>query len=68
KRLLIGAEQDLAKEMQDPVLWEALAILIGGGLPHIEAGMEVVSVCSSSISTTMSGESNGSASRKRQRS
>jgi hypothetical protein len=42
KRLLIGAEQDLAKEMQDPVLWEALAILIGGSLHHIEAGMEVV--------------------------
>lgn len=42
KRLLIGAEQDLAKEMQDPVLWEALAILIGGGLQHMEAGMAVV--------------------------
>ncbi|MGQ4808102.1 hypothetical protein NKDENANG_01469 [Candidatus Entotheonellaceae bacterium PAL068K] len=42
KRLLIGVERDLAKEMQDPVLWEALAILCAGGLRHIEAGMAVV--------------------------
>ena len=39
---LVGAEQDLAKEMQDPVLWEALAILCGGGVAHIDAGMAVV--------------------------
>lgn len=42
KRLLIGAEQDLLKELRDPVLWEALAIVFGGGLHHIDAGMEVV--------------------------
>ena len=42
KRILIGAEQDLLKEMQDPVLWEALAIICGGGLRDMEAGMAVV--------------------------
>ena len=42
KRSLIGTEQDLLKDMQDPVLWEALAILFGPGLQHIETGMEVV--------------------------
>lgn len=42
KRLLTGSEQDLHKEMQDPVLWEALAIVFGGGLQHLEAGMAVV--------------------------
>ena len=42
KRMLIGAEQDLLKEMQDPVLWEALAILFGGGLKGITAGMVAV--------------------------
>jgi hypothetical protein len=42
QRLLVGAEQDLLKEMQDPVLWEALALLFGGGLRRMAAGMEVV--------------------------
>jgi hypothetical protein len=42
KRILIGAEQDLLQEMQDPVLWEALAIICGGGLNRIAAGMAAV--------------------------
>jgi len=42
QRILVGVEQDLATEMRDPVLWEALAIIFGGGLQHIQAGMEVV--------------------------
>ncbi len=42
QRLLVGAEQDLHKEMQDPVLWEALAIIFGGGLQYMAAGMDVV--------------------------
>ena len=42
QRYLIGIERDLAREMRDPVLWEALAIFCGGGLQHIEAGMQVV--------------------------
>lgn len=40
--LLVGAEQELAKEMQDPVLWEALAIIVGGGVAQMDAGMAVV--------------------------
>lgn len=42
KRLLIGTEQDLLKEMNDPVLWEALAIIFAGGVRQIDAGMGVV--------------------------
>lgn len=42
KKSLVGVEYEILKEMQDPVLWEALAILFGGGLEHIEAGMAVV--------------------------
>jgi hypothetical protein len=42
QRLLTGVEQDLAAEMRDPVLWEALAILFGGGLRHMNAGTAVV--------------------------
>lgn len=42
QHLLVGAEQDLAKEMQDPVLWEALAIIFGNGVEHIGTGMTVV--------------------------
>ena len=37
-----GVERDLGLELKDPVLWEALAIIFGGGLPNISAGMEVV--------------------------
>ena len=40
--LMGGVERDLASEMKDPVLWEALAIIFGGGLENISSGMEVV--------------------------
>lgn len=42
QRLMGGVERDLASEMKDPVLWEALAIIFGGGVRDIVAGMEVV--------------------------
>ena len=42
QRLMGGVEQDLAAEMKDPVLWEALAIIFGGGVSGIVAGSEVV--------------------------
>jgi hypothetical protein len=41
KRGLVAIEYEMLKELQDPVLWEALAILCGGGLAHLEAGMAV---------------------------
>ena len=41
-RMMNGVERDMADEMKDPVLWEALAIIFGGGLENITAGMEVV--------------------------
>ena len=41
-RMMSGVEQDLATEMKDPVLWEALAIICGGGLESISSGMDVV--------------------------
>jgi len=41
-RMMSGVEQDLATEMKDPVLWEALAIIFGGGLENISSGMNVV--------------------------
>lgn len=31
-----------ARDFKDPVLWEALAIVFGGGVEHIDEGMEVV--------------------------
>ena len=37
-----GVEQDLTTEMKDPVLWEAMAIICGGGLDNISSGMNVV--------------------------
>ena len=40
--LMRSVERDLALELKDPVLWEALAIIFGGGLANISAGMEVV--------------------------
>ena len=40
--LMQGVEFDLGQELKDPVLWEALAIIFGGGLANISAGMEVV--------------------------
>ena len=40
--LMQGVENDISLELKDPVLWEALAIIFGGGLANISAGMEVV--------------------------
>lgn len=40
--LMQGVEHDVGLELKDPVLWEALAIIFGGGLANISAGMEVV--------------------------
>lgn len=42
KKSLVGIEYEIARELQDPVLWEALAILFGGGLASMGAGMAVV--------------------------
>ena len=42
RNLMQGVEHDLSLEMKDPVLWEALAIIFGGGLDNISEGMEVV--------------------------
>ncbi len=41
KKGLSAVEYEMLKELRDPVLWEALAILVGGGLDRIEAGMAV---------------------------
>ncbi len=40
--LMQGVERDVGLELKDPVLWEALAIIFGGGLANISAGMDVV--------------------------
>ena len=40
--LMQGVEHDIGLELKDPVLWEALAIIFGGGLANISAGMDVV--------------------------
>ena len=40
--MMRGVEQDLVTEMKDPVLWEAMAIVCGGGLENISLGMDVV--------------------------
>ena len=40
--LMRGVENDMGLELKDPVLWEALAIIFGGGLENISAGMDVV--------------------------
>ena len=37
-----AAEAQVARDERDHVLWEALAIIFGGGIDHIDAGMEVV--------------------------
>ena len=39
---LIAAEAQIAREEDDHVLWEALAIIFGGGIDNIDAGMEIV--------------------------
>ena len=41
-RALGGAERALAKDGADHVLWEALAIVFGGGVRGMDAGMETV--------------------------
>ncbi len=41
-RMMRGVEQDLVTEMKDPVIWEAMAIVCGGGLENISFGMDVV--------------------------
>ncbi len=40
--LMRGVERDLVRDLKDPVLWEALAIIIGGGVANIAQGMAVV--------------------------
>ena len=42
RNLMQGVEHDLSQELKDPVLWEALAIIFGGGLDNIAQGMAVV--------------------------
>ncbi len=42
RRLMGGVERDLASEMKDPVLWEALAIYIAGSVDHMAEGMAEV--------------------------
>ena len=40
--LMRGVERDLAQDLKDPVLWEALAIIIGGSVANIAQGMAMV--------------------------
>jgi hypothetical protein len=40
--LMRGVERDLVRDLKDPVLWEALAVIIGGGVDNIVRGMAVV--------------------------
>jgi len=40
--LMRGVERDLVQDLRDPVLWEALAIIIGGSVANIAQGMAVV--------------------------
>ena len=42
QRFMTGAELAVAKDERDRVLWEALAILFGGGVRGIGEGMQVV--------------------------
>ncbi len=42
QRGLTGAELFFARDEQDPVLWEALAIVFGGGVRGMAAGMQTV--------------------------
>jgi hypothetical protein len=42
QRFLISPELAMATEGRDPVLWEALAIVFGGGVRHMDEGMETV--------------------------
>ena len=40
--LMRGVERDLVRDLKDPVLWEALAIIIGGSVANMAQGMAVV--------------------------
>src|SRR5579883_3330160 len=42
QRFLIAPELAIVNEAKDPVLWEALAIVFGGGVRHMDEGMKVV--------------------------
>jgi hypothetical protein len=39
---LTNVEAAQQRDARDPVLWEALAVVFGGGVEHIDEGMEVV--------------------------
>ena len=39
RRILGSIEKDMAGELKDPVLWEALAIIAGGSVAQMKAGM-----------------------------
>lgn len=43
QRFMSGAELSVVKDDEDPVMWEALAIVFGGGVRQMDAGMRVVS-------------------------
>lgn len=42
RRILGSIEKDMAGEMRDPVLWEAMAIIAGGSVAGMAEGMEAV--------------------------
>jgi hypothetical protein len=42
QRFMTGAELFVTRDEEDPVLWEALAIVFGGGVRHMDEGMEIV--------------------------
>jgi hypothetical protein len=42
QRFLIAPELAMVNEGRDPVLWEALAVVFGGGVRHMDEGMKVV--------------------------
>ena len=42
RRILGSIEKDMAGEMKDPVLWEAMAIIAGGSIAGMAEGMEAV--------------------------
>ena len=42
RRILGSIEKDMAGELGDPVLWEAMAIIAGGSVAHMASGMHAV--------------------------
>ncbi len=42
RRILGSIEKDMAGELKDPVLWEAMAIIAGGSVSQMKQGMESV--------------------------